>query len=274
MIYELSFGSEPVYSEGQYGDQWSLVALFDGVDGATPNSVIFDKQGDIFGTTSATGTQESSGDNGFGEVFEVTDTNGVYASTPTVLATFDGADGRNPSGRLVMDAAGDLFGATYYGGADDDGVVFELAKVDGAYSSTPTALLSFDGADGMSPLGPLTANAAGDLFGTTVGGGANDDGTVFEVSGLATYAVSQALAFVATSPPTKVTQGVVSDTAANVESLTLDQIASLGADGFVEFSSSDAIMKSVGGADDGRRERWRQTLGRAGSRHRRHGHRD
>ncbi len=45
-----------------------------------------------------------------------------------------------------------------------------------------TTLVSFNGANGAEPLGSLVADAKGDLFGTTAQGGANDDGTVFEIA--------------------------------------------------------------------------------------------
>ena len=53
---------------------------------------------------------------------------------------------------LIIDAAGDLFGTTYSGGANGDGTVFEIAKTAGGYASTPTTLVSFNGADGADPL--------------------------------------------------------------------------------------------------------------------------
>ena len=68
------------------------------------------------------------------------------------------------------------------GGANNDGTVFEIAKTAGGYASTPITLVSFDNTTGAIPLGSLIADANGDLFGTTSSGGANDDGTVFEIA--------------------------------------------------------------------------------------------
>ena len=53
------------------------------------------------------------------------------------------------------------------GGANDDGTVFEIAKTATGYASTPTTLVSFNGANGANPHGGLIADANGDLFGTT-----------------------------------------------------------------------------------------------------------
>jgi uncharacterized repeat protein (TIGR03803 family) len=63
------------------------------------------------------------------------------------------------------------------------GTVFEIAKTAHGYASTPTTLVFFNSTDGADPTGSLIADAHGDLFGTTTDGGANGDGTVFEITG-------------------------------------------------------------------------------------------
>ena len=73
------------------------------------------------------------------------------------------------------------FGTTESGGAHDDGTVFEIVKTATGYADTPTTLVSFDGADGAEPRGSLIADASGNLFGTTFGGGGQDSGTVFQI---------------------------------------------------------------------------------------------
>ena len=124
-------------------------------------SLIADANGDLFGTT------DEGGANDDGTVFEIAKTAGGYASTPTTLVSFNGANGAAPSGSLIADANGDLFGTTVSGGANDVGTVFEIAKTAGGYASTPTTLVSFNDADGAAPNGSLIADANGDLFGTT-----------------------------------------------------------------------------------------------------------
>ena len=95
------------------------------------------------------------------------------------LASFDGTDGANPAGGLVMDAAGNSFGTTGLGGTSNGGTVFELA----AGSGTITTLASFNGANGQDPNVGLIEDASGNLFGVAGGGGdASNDGTVFEVA--------------------------------------------------------------------------------------------
>jgi hypothetical protein len=98
-----------------------------------------------------------------------------YASTPTSLVNFNGTNGAFPYAGLIADAHGDLFGTTYQGGTNGVygvGTVFEIAKTANGYASTPTTLVSFNGTDGAHPYAGLIADAHGDLFGTTVEGGA------------------------------------------------------------------------------------------------------
>jgi len=100
--------------------------------------------------------------------------------TLNTLVSFNGTDGRGPAGGLIANNSGDLFGTTSTGGAFGFGTVFELVKHGGSY--TPTTLFSFDGTDGSGPVGSLIADSKGNLFGVTSQGGANNDGTVFEIA--------------------------------------------------------------------------------------------
>ena len=109
----------------------------------------------------------------------------------TTLVSFNGANGESPEGSLIADSNGDLFGTTSAGGGTggtgDDGTVFELVNngtvAAPSYASTPTTLVSFNGANGRGPDSSLIADANGDLFGTTYSGGQNGYGTVFEITG-------------------------------------------------------------------------------------------
>jgi hypothetical protein len=60
--------------------------------------------------------------------------------------------------------------------------VFEIVKTQSGYASAPITLVSFTGADGLYPQGSLIADAMGDLFGATGSFGAENDGTVFEIT--------------------------------------------------------------------------------------------
>jgi uncharacterized repeat protein (TIGR03803 family) len=160
-------------------------------DGAGPfSALIADPDGNLFGTT------EGGGANGAGTVFEIVKTGGGHASAPTTLVAFcslaDCADGAYPYAGLIADAAGNLFGTTEGGGANGAGTVFEIVKTGGGYAAAPTTLVNFcslaDCADGAYPYAGLIADAAGNLFGTTKGGGAHGGGTVFEITKTAGYA--------------------------------------------------------------------------------------
>jgi uncharacterized repeat protein (TIGR03803 family) len=129
------------------------------------------------------GTTELGGAFGDGTAFGILHTGSGYASTPTTLASFNGSNGANPGpGSLVIDAYGDLFGTTLSGGASNDGTVFEILNTPFGYDPTPTTLVSFSGPDGSEPAGGLFADTDGNLFGTTLLGGANNDGTVFQLT--------------------------------------------------------------------------------------------
>ncbi len=61
-------------------------------------------------------------------MFEIVKTNGVYASTPTVLVNFAASNGGAPLAGLIGDANGNLFGTTGYGGTYSNGTVFEITN--------------------------------------------------------------------------------------------------------------------------------------------------
>jgi uncharacterized repeat protein (TIGR03803 family) len=144
------------------------LASFGSPNGAYPYAgLVMDGSGNLYGAASQGGV------NGNGTIFEIAH----GSNTITTLAAFNGTNGQNPQGTLIMDASGNLYGTTYGGGASKDGTVFELAKG----SSTITTLASFSGSNGQNPAGGLVMDGSGNLYGTAYGGGASGDGTVFEV---------------------------------------------------------------------------------------------
>jgi hypothetical protein len=160
-------------------------------DGANPfASLIVDANGNLFGTTAVGGNSNCSPNYTCGTVFEIAKSANGYAGTPTTLVKFNYADGSEPQASLIVDAVGNLFGTTVVGGdlscTDGCGTVFEIAKSANGYAGTPTTLVKFNYADGALPYAGLTADAKGNLFGTTSRGGANGNGaygTVFEITG-------------------------------------------------------------------------------------------
>ena len=156
-------------------------------DGVEPTNLIMDAAGNLYGTTRVGGR---SGNNG--TVFELSPIPGGRW-TETVLYSFAGdPDGAEPL-TITMDAAGNLYGTTEYGGRGISdyclmghhpgcGTVFELSPRPGG-GWTESVLYSLTGAaDGSQAFGTLISDSAGNLYGTTADGGSFGEGTVFELS--------------------------------------------------------------------------------------------
>ena len=96
----------------------------------------------------------------------------------------NGTDGWSAQSGLIVDAAGNLYGTTFSGGTYNYyGTVFELSPtLGGGWSETVLHNFSDDGTDGWGPQSGLVFDAAGNLYGTTSGGGTYNGGTVFEMS--------------------------------------------------------------------------------------------
>ena len=148
----------------------STLVNFNNAGGYRPAAgLIFDSTGNLYGTTYSGGT------GGGGTVFEVA----AGSDAPTTLASFNGTNGMELGAALILDSAGNLYGTTEYGGSANDGTVFEVAG--GTHALT--TLVNFNVVNGADPLAGLILDSAGNLYGTTYGGGSSDDGTVFELSG-------------------------------------------------------------------------------------------
>ncbi len=183
----------------------STLATFNGNNGEHPDAgLIADAAGNLYGTTFSGGTA------GDGTVFEVAA--GTHALS--TLATFNGNNGGSPWAGLIADAAGNLYGTTFLGGAAGDGTVFEVA----AGTHALTTLATFNGNNGSDPEAGLIADAAGNLYGTTEGGGTAGDGTVFEVAA-GTHALSTLATFDGTNGSVP-RAGLIADTAGNLYGTT------------------------------------------------------
>jgi uncharacterized repeat protein (TIGR03803 family) len=167
-FYNGAYGSGVVFMTTRAGVETVLHTFTGGADGADPwAGLLRDAQGNLYGTTVYGGLYND------GTVFKVTP-----SGTETVLYTFRGTDGAYPVGALIQDAAGNFYGTTNAGGAHGYGAVFKLTL-----SGVLSVLYSFTGgADGNAPYSSLVQDSQGNLYGTTYYGGANNHGTVFEVS--------------------------------------------------------------------------------------------
>lgn len=138
-------------------------------DGSQPSCALtVDTTGNLYGTTNVGGAYSR------GTVFELTP-----SGTENILWSFgNGTDGANPIAGVIRDSGGNLYGTTEYGGDYGYGTVFKLTP-----SGVETVLHSFDlnGVDGAYPVARLVLYK-GNLYGTTVDGGAYGAGTVFRVT--------------------------------------------------------------------------------------------
>jgi uncharacterized repeat protein (TIGR03803 family) len=154
-------------SPSKVGWKFTVLHTFNGTDGEFPEgALIMDKSGSLYGTTANGGT-------GFGVAYRLAPDNEKWKEV--VLHVFrGGSDGDGPSGDVVFDAKGNLYGTTELGGSDGMGTIFELAHSgNGWQESVP---LSFDGLDGTYPVGGLISAGTGRVYGTTSHGGNGDCG--------------------------------------------------------------------------------------------------
>jgi uncharacterized repeat protein (TIGR03803 family) len=212
-VFELSPPAPPA-------TEWkeTIIHYFKGSDGGMPySSLIVDKKGNFYGTTSIGGASDD------GTVFELEPPQAKEKKwTETVLFSFSGGDGANPQSGLVVDDEGAFYGVTFYGGGPESiGVVYRLsppAKDGGKWKesvlhiftipTTPTGAICYICANGGgNPYGALAITKDKVLYGTTVWGGDNDAGTVFRLeppgdgSGAWTETVLHSFTGTVTEPP-------------------------------------------------------------------------
>jgi uncharacterized repeat protein (TIGR03803 family) len=174
MAYELSPSSTG----------WTYAALYNfpltrSTDASGPNgSLILDTQGNLYGVSHFGGTSNR------GTVFEISPS--FTGWTESVLYSFAGStsDGEEPSGSLIFDSSGNLYGTTPLGGAHDSGTVFELTPSSSGW--TEQIIYSFTGkSDGAGPGGNLLIDSTGRIYGMAALGGAVNSqccGTIFRLT--------------------------------------------------------------------------------------------
>jgi uncharacterized repeat protein (TIGR03803 family) len=164
-------GCGVVFKLSPTGKENVLYNFTGGTDGGNPTgSLVFDAERNLYGNASNFGASAN------GVVFKVSS-----KGNETVLHSFTGGvDGANPSGGLIFDAKGNLYGTTRYSdNFNGGGVVFKLSS-----KGKETVLYDFTGrGDGGNPCDEsLVFDAKGNLYGTTVNGGYSANGVVFKVS--------------------------------------------------------------------------------------------
>jgi len=161
-VYEIAKGSKTI----------TTLASFNGKNGAASFSgVTLDSRGNLFGTTAYGGAYNA------GTVYEIA----KGSNALTTLASFNGKNGANPHGGITLDSRGNLYGTASQGGKNDRGTVYTIAKG----SSVIVVLSFFNGTNGAIPFSSVTLDSRGSLYGTTFGGGVNNNGVVYEIAGAA-----------------------------------------------------------------------------------------
>jgi uncharacterized repeat protein (TIGR03803 family) len=142
---------------------------------------VLDSFGNLYGTT------VYGGEKGQGTVYKlIPGKKGQWRER--ILHSFQGfpRDGGGPSGGVVLDADGNIYGTTVIGGKFGsrygDGTIFELVAPLGNGRYKEKVLRNFDGRDGSDPMGSLFLDESGNLYGTTYSGGSSSAGVVFEVT--------------------------------------------------------------------------------------------
>ena len=157
-----------LYKLDPAGLETVLYSFTVGADGCCPSAgVIRDAAGSLYGTAGGAGAANA------GVVFKLDAT-----GQETVLYSFTGgADGRYPAAGVIRDSTGNLYGTAPEGGTANAGVVY---KVD--TSGHETVLYSFTGGtDGSAPMAGVIRDSAGNLYGTTPGGGTANRGVVYRL---------------------------------------------------------------------------------------------
>ncbi len=179
LVYQLT--------KGKRGWHETVIHDFAGADGSGPGAgVTMDENGDLFGMTPTGGAY------GFGVIYELAPDD-VGGWTFSVVHDFTGGDdgAGGSAGRLLIDGAGHLFGVATAGGRYGQGTMFEVVPANGnrnlADARPGTWALSVHYAfrgepDAGFPYGALRRDASGNFYGTTYYDGANDLGSVYELT--------------------------------------------------------------------------------------------
>lgn len=171
-----------VYELMPSGRSWTESVLYSfkgGSDGLGPANVVFDDAGNLYGTTHEGGASGCDND-GCGTIFELSPSQSGW--TKTTLYSFRlGVDGGWP-GALIRDAAGNLYGmCEQYGPNSSGGTVWELSPSNGGWTYSVLYAFPTTIVDDYGPYA-VSMDSAGNLYGITSWGGANNSGQVFKLT--------------------------------------------------------------------------------------------
>jgi uncharacterized repeat protein (TIGR03803 family) len=152
---------------------YSFCSLPGCADGGDPNDLIMDKSGNLYGTNVSGGLCVC------GTVYKITP-----AGVLSVLYSFVGGptDGQEPGSSVTRDAAGNLYGTTFFGGTHDEGTLYVVPQAGG----TDTILYNFCSVprckDGKLPIGRVQLDQTGNVYGITQQSAQNAGSVVWEVN--------------------------------------------------------------------------------------------
>jgi uncharacterized repeat protein (TIGR03803 family) len=157
------------------GGREKILHVFDAAPAENPMTMLIeDQQHNLYGTTFYDSSYSA------GSVYELSPGSGGEWEY-RVLHVFKKAEGCYPDGKLLMDAAGTLYGTTYDGGAHNCGTVYRLKRAsDGSWMEN--TLHDFNQRDGCLSQGGLAMDKQGNLYGGTLKGGSHQSGVAFKVA--------------------------------------------------------------------------------------------
>ena len=174
VVYKLT----PPATQGGAWTEQQLYAFTGNSDGRLPvaAALALTKSGTLYGVTMRGGTWDS------GVIYQLTTKNGI-TYTESVLYSFgDLSDASTPSGPILLDSLGNLYGVTSLGGTFNQGTLYKFVPPTSGQLGTESILYSFGASTttGSNPNGNLVFDAGGDIYGVTYGGGdATGDGVVY-----------------------------------------------------------------------------------------------
>jgi len=165
-------GYGTVYKLTPSGSGWTYNTIYEFQSPSYPiGGVTFDPSGNLYGTTI------SSGSGGY--AFELQSSNGgwtftnIYNNFASNFGAFD---------TPTLDAAGNAYGTVFTEGPSNFGLVFKLTPSSGGWTETNLTLFGIGNNDGNSPYGSVVLDASGNVYGTTLQGGSDGNGTVWEIT--------------------------------------------------------------------------------------------
>jgi len=218
-------GDGTVYQTWKSGTDWfTLPISYFSSGGSDPISrVVFGPDRHLYGTTQNGGPKQA------GVVYDLTvpaticKTASCFWNENVVYEFRVPPDGNYPgNGDLVWDQAGNIYGTTLYGGVNNAGTVFELTPSGNNW--TESVIYSFSGPDGYLPGSTIFVDKNGNLFGTTIYGGANGLGTIFELQYDSQLGWTEKFlySFQNGTDGSAPLSGLVSDSAGNLYGATID----------------------------------------------------